>query len=179
MAAYVKTGQGRQRKGAYFKCETCGEEFYVFPSYLKKSQEGGFQIRFCSRKCINKTGENNPFWGKKHSKAAKKKMSEHPNRPKFLAGEANPNFTRYGTEFGFRGSRALWWRKYLIETVGKCERCSMDDTRILNLHHVDRDRSHNERENLKLLCWNCHALEHYEAKDGFYHFLVHGKERAT
>jgi 5-methylcytosine-specific restriction endonuclease McrA len=179
MTVYIKTAQGKKRRGAYFRCESCGDEFYVSPSYVRKSKENGTRIRFCSMKCYDKKGEKNPFFGGKHSKKSIQKMKDHPNRSRFFAGDLNPNFTRFGTEFGFRGSRSLWWRKYLLETVGKCEKCGMNDKRILNLHHKDRNRSNNIRENLSLLCWNCHALDHYEAKDGYYHFFGHGSREET
>ena len=162
--------QRKNRRGAYFKCETCGEEFYAMPSEIKKATARGSTLRYCSMGCYDKTGANNPFWGKSHSKEATAKMVAHPNRPRFTA-ENNPNFVRFGVEYGFKGSRSKWWRKYLLETIGRCEVCGFSDTRVLNLHHIDRDRSNNVRENLKLLCWNCHAIDHHEAKDGFYHFF--------
>jgi HNH endonuclease len=56
--------------------------------------------------------------------------------------------------------------------MAKCERCGYNDIpRILVLHHKDRDRTNNERENLEVLCPNCHATEHVnELKDGWTHF---------
>src|SRR6267378_1265270 len=103
MTGYVKSPQAKKRRGIYFRCETCAEEFYVFPSYIRKSKKHGTRIRFCSIKCYNKSGINNPFYGGKHSRKSIEKMMDHPNRPKFLAGKLNPNFTRFGTEYGFRG----------------------------------------------------------------------------
>ncbi len=53
--------------------------------------------------------------------------------------------------------------------VGCCERCGYDDcVEILVIHHKDRDRCNNIRKNLEVLCPNCHAVEHYDAKDGWY-----------
>ena len=171
MDYYSKAPQKKRRRGKYFKCETCGDEFYVMPSHVKKSVENGTRIRFCSMKCYVRTGDKNPFWGRRHSAESVKKMVAHPDRPRFLAGDLNPNFVKYGAEFGFRGSRARWWREHLLKEIGKCEECGFSDKRILTLHHVDRDRSNNVRENVKLLCWNCHATDHFEAKDGAYHFF--------
>lgn len=43
----------------------------------------------------------------------------------------------------------------------KCERCGFNDhPHILGIHHKDRDRNNNLRENLEVLCPNCHSLEH-------------------
>lgn len=47
------------------------------------------------------------------------------------------------------------------ERGARCERCEFDaEPKILQVHHRDRDRSNNTRENLELLCPNCHALDH-------------------
>jgi len=48
-----------------------------------------------------------------------------------------------------------------------CERCGYSKYEILNVHHKDRDRKHNELKNLELLCPNCHAEEHYMENSWF------------
>lgn len=50
----------------------------------------------------------------------------------------------------------------LIEVRGpRCERCGFAKLEILHVHHKDRNREHNELDNLELICPNCHAEEHY------------------
>jgi 5-methylcytosine-specific restriction endonuclease McrA len=40
----------------------------------------------------------------------------------------------------------------------------------LTVHHKDRNRKNNTRENLEILCPICHAIEHlHEHKDGWKH----------
>lgn len=46
----------------------------------------------------------------------------------------------------------------LIEKKGKCDLCSKTDK--LELHHLDYNRYHNNPENLKLLCRECHINWH-------------------
>ena len=59
----------------------------------------------------------------------------------------------------------------LIEERGhKCENCNLEkwlDLPIsLELHHIDGDRSNNTKENLKLLCPNCHSYtDNYGSKN--------------
>lgn len=171
MGIHITAEQKKNRRGAYFTCATCGKEFYVYPSYLRKAAKRGVDPKYCSMKCYDRTGDNNPFWGKNHKTESIKKMTENPNRPKFKTGEGNPNFVRFGEEYGFLGSRKDWWREKLIREVGQCEKCGFSDERILTLHHKDRNPRHNKRENLMLLCWNCHALEHWDGQDGMYHFM--------
>ena len=53
-------------------------------------------------------------------------------------------------------------KRRLIEERGhECERCGYEKTEILNVHHKNRDRSHNDLSNLELICPNCHGEEHY------------------
>jgi hypothetical protein len=70
-----------------------------------------------------------------------------------------------GKEFlpfeGLKASKAIKFR--LIKERGhNCERCGLhtwQDIQItLELEHTDGNNRNNERDNLKLLCPNCHAL---------------------
>lgn len=74
--------------GQFYKirCDACGDE-----SVYSKRQARGGSRKFCSRSCINKnrkhsdewknemssrlSGQNNPFWGKKHSDLIREKIS--------------------------------------------------------------------------------------------------------
>ena len=47
----------------------------------------------------------------------------------------------------------------------KCVKCGDNDSRILAVHHIDKDRENNKKENLIYLCMNCHFLVHrYDEK---------------
>ena len=49
----------------------------------------------------------------------------------------------------------------------KCERCGYDKhPEILVVHHRDRNRKNGTKENLELLCPNCHEEEHLLNNDG-------------
>lgn len=158
-----------KRRGAYFLCITCGDEFYAFPSYIKKCKARGSLPKYCGMKCYDKSDEKNPFFGKAHTDDSIKKMSESTSRSRFKSGEGNPNFTRFGEEFV--GKSFHWIREKIFKTVGRCQHCGIDDHRLLTVHHKDRNRKNNDITNLVLLCWNCHALEHWKGKDGMYHFM--------
>ena len=55
------------------------------------------------------------------------------------------------------------FKKQLIEQRGECcEMCSKNP--CSNLHHIDRDRSNNNPENLMLLCKSCHIEQHKELR---------------
>ena len=71
-----------------------------------------------------------------------------------------------------KGERLKDWSDYtrvkaikphLIKERGHmCEDCKRSDWMgqqiVLEVHHIDGDRTHNQPENLQLLCPNCHAL---------------------
>lgn len=163
---YLTSKQGNSRRtGAYFNCKTCGREFYVYPSRLRRISKGGGNIQFCSMKCYDKTGKNNPMYGRKQKVESLKKTAEHPNRHVFTA-ENNPNFSRFGSASGFEGKSFQWWRDKLRNEITECERCGFLDKRAFTIHHKDRDRKNNNRDNLEVLCWNCHMIEHHKDKDG-------------
>lgn len=54
-------------------------------------------------------------------------------------------------------------KKFLVsERDHKCEECGLTEWRgvqiVLELHHKDGNRLNNEKENLQLLCCNCHSI---------------------
>lgn len=49
----------------------------------------------------------------------------------------------------------------------KCEKCGYNKfPEILVVHHKDRNRKNGAKDNLKLLCPNCHEEEHFLSVDG-------------
>lgn len=153
--------ESRKRQGKWLICQTCRQKFYVYPCRIKKGM-----VKFCGMKCYRKDGDFNPFHGKKHSVNSIQKMVTNPNRVRFGLGKQNPNHMRYGEYFS--GSSLHWWQRNLKRTIGKCEKCGFSDKRILHVHHINKNRKENIRDNLILLCPNCHALIHYLDKSGLY-----------
>ncbi len=51
--------------------------------------------------------------------------------------------------------------RLLHQRGGTCEVCTYDISKILEVHHIDRNKENNELKNLKLLCPNCHSEEHH------------------
>ena len=59
-------------------------------------------------------------------------------------------------------------RRDMIKSCNRCNYKEVPD--ILVVHHIDRDRTNNDLNNLEILCPNCHAIEHYsENKKGWGH----------
>jgi hypothetical protein len=161
----------KKRNGEYHKCESCGEEFYIRPCYIRKAIKMGCPIRFCSMECYDKNGDKNPFWGKTFSPEVREKRKNNPNIPKFKTGKDNPNFIRFGEAYGYKGISKNWWQRKLLREISKCELCGYPDKRALCIHHKDKNPKNNARENLIMLCWNCHAIIHFEDRSGIYNNL--------
>ena len=80
-----------------------------------------------------------------------------------------------------RGKQLKDWSDYtrpsnlkphiIKERGNKCESCNLTEwlevETKLELHHIDGDRTHNEPENLKLLCPNCHSVTDSWRKPNF------------
>lgn len=155
-----------RRKGGYVTCETCGKEFYVTRARLRQVQRQGASIRYCSMACYQKEGDKNPFWGKRHKEETKVKWVENPNRYVFASGKANPNYRRW-EYVPYKRQHPSSARRVLRLEVKLCSRCGWNEAlECLQVHHKDRDETNNAKENLEVLCPNCHELEHFRSKDG-------------
>ena len=54
-------------------------------------------------------------------------------------------------------------KRWLLEERGhRCESCNLTEWLgqqiVLTLDHIDGNSDNNQKENLRLICWNCHAL---------------------
>ncbi len=71
----------------------------------------------------------------------------------FRSGKDNPNYIDGKTSY----------RKLAISKLGAfCGECGYNSNeKVLEVHHIDKDRSNNNISNLIVLCANCHKLKHY------------------
>lgn len=164
--------QKRNRKGYYLDCETCGREFYIFPSRLRRTKKDGIP-RFCSMGCYDKHGEKNPFHGKRHSIETRERWIGSALRSALGRRRAVQVIDQNKNIIGCKK------KEMFISEKGKCERCGFGDLRVLIIHHKDRNRKNNNRMNLEVICPNCHFLEHYLAKDGMYSLRSGGSLRCA
>lgn len=80
-----------------------------------------------------------------------KSCANSMNNKLFKSGEKHPNYKT--------GISA--YRKLKITDGCKCEDCGNKDVRVLEVHHLDRNRKNNKVENLVVLCANCHLIRHH------------------
>lgn len=120
-------------------CSDCAKEFVTSAGM----QSHWKQVHDPHRKIVNRRGQNNPHFGcKGKNQFSTRVLSEIP-------------WEKLGS-----GSR----RQLLLEEAGyACTQCGYNKTRecgglILEIDHKDGNHKNNSRENLRVLCPNCHAL---------------------
>lgn len=119
-------------------CSYCNTTFYKSISKMQNSKSG---LYFCSRTCKD---------------TAQK-----------LGGIKEIQPPHYGVSL--RGNSSTYRRIAFTAYGKKCNRCDYNKhPEILEVHHIDRNRSNNTETNLEVLCPNCHNEEHFLAKDGRY-----------
>jgi len=115
-------------------CEVCRQTFKVKASHAKKR-------RFCSLDCkaeYQRTafiGKGNPFYGRRHSKDSRRKISINHFR---LYGKDNPNWRGGVTEFKLlirKSKRYQQWRKAVYRRDGYRSTLSGKKGQELAAHH--------------------------------------------
>jgi len=120
-------------------CALCGITFERLVGHTVKARHG---IHFCSRKCKD-VGQ------------------------RLESGITAIHPYHYGTADDLDSDtyRQLAFRHH----PARCNRCGYNRFKsVLRVHHIDRDRSNRDPNNLEILCPTCHEEEHYLAGDGLY-----------
>ena len=140
-------------------CRRCGKLFNVKPSH-KKSGEG----KYCSRACsdagrrrgrvINCANCQNPFYATRKQMRLSKSRLNFCKRSCYFNFQTGQNHPRW--KYGENAYLPLMKKKR--EQI--CNRCGIQHTRVLIVHHIDKNRKNNVLSNLVWLCRNCHHLVH-------------------
>lgn len=139
------------------KCSICGKEIYRRPKEIESGQV------FCSVKCAGIGCRK-----EKPCTVCKKLILSSLNKK--TCSRACANIQRTGIKYHLGSPRdKVKYQKglklrLLKERGNRCERCNYDKYEILQVHHKDRNRNHNELNNLELICPNCHYEEHFLEK---------------
>ena len=151
------------------KCKICSKEFYGKPYFLKIGQ-----AKYCSQQCMrigSKTGKivkchscgKDAYKTQKALRVSKSKTyfctksCQTKWRNSVFVGSKHANWKE--GEFAYRS--VLGRNK--IPRI--CVLCRTDDSRVLAVHHIDKDRRNNNVNNLAWLCNNCHFLVHHYEKE--------------
>lgn len=155
----------------YVNCKICSSEFYAKPRHLKIGWG-----KFCSKKCQFQGQRNGTLIGCalcgkliyrtpknfRHSKSnsffCDKSCFATWKNQNLIVGARHANW-----KHGENAYRNIMKRSRRTQV---CSRCEIEDSRVLIVHHIDRNRKNNDLSNLMWLCHNCHFLEHHPTAAG-------------
>jgi hypothetical protein len=158
-----KTGENRI-------CEACGKQYYVSGWRLKKGNS-----RFCSLDCLNKKqylGNTHDFECVTCGKKCQFPPSRRKTRKKYCSRQCKDVTAISRKECSRDAMRKNRLKKNHISSSAlrktvfsikncECEICGYNEYDFcIDLHHIDKDPSNNEIENIAVLCCICHKKFH-------------------
>jgi len=149
----------------YVNCQICAGKFYAKPRHLKRGWG-----KYCSQKC-QYIGMQKGIYVK--CKTCSKEVRKTPND--FKRSKSGNFFCDKSCQTIWRnkhyiGPKSTNWKNGIgsyreilsrVELPKICVLCKTADTRVLAVHHLDKNRNNNNIENLIWLCCNCHFLVHH------------------
>jgi 5-methylcytosine-specific restriction endonuclease McrA len=145
-------------------CKNCQKAFYAKPSWIKNGE--GI---YCSRVCQSAGRRRGVVilcfvCGKEKYK--QKKALDRSKSGYYFCSKAC-SLVWHNSEFkeqkhGNWKHGTFAYRRILERShrPAQCVLCTISDTDILLVHHIDKNRKNNHLENLAWLCHNCHHLVH-------------------
>jgi hypothetical protein len=161
------------------KCLICNYEFYVKPSHQLRGWG-----RYCSTKCRTKSQFKGNifdcFTCKKNVYRSPLAIKKSKSGNYFCNKKCQ---TIWRNKILYSGENHFFWkngesayRRILKSSKRKeiCLLCNTKDSRILIVHHLDKNRKNNDLKNLVWLCYNCHYLVHHfrELKDRLLNLII-------
>lgn len=141
------------------KCKKCGKDFEPVKGL----------VNYCSLECRNSRSWSEEDKNKKSisAKSSEKVMIVNRNRPedywKKIGEIRKENHRKQILESDYKdlSFESLRFR-ILYEQENKCNKCGLDEwlgqDLVLELEHKDGNNKNNNRDNLEMICPNCHSL---------------------
>lgn len=165
--------KGRTIKKPCIICNT------VFDAEIKELNRGN--AKFCGRECFHKHRKQNKKPKEPNCKCAQCEKPIYKRPSKIKASKSGLVFCdrackeaaqKIGGIKEIQPSHYTNVRKNYRVTAKEnlpncCAECGYDKyPEVLQVHHIDRDRSNNDIENLVILCPTCHEVDHFLSNDG-------------
>lgn len=145
------------------QCSVCGKSFDKETKKVNEALKNGWKF-YCSNECRSHRGSTlckcancgKEIW--KQNSAIKSSKSGNVFCSRSCATSFNNTFYKVGDNHPqYRDGRSAYRIRAFQFYEHKCLVCGWnEDERILEAHHIDENRQHNEIENLCLLCPTCH-----------------------
>jgi 5-methylcytosine-specific restriction endonuclease McrA len=159
---------GKRRRGKVSTCECCGNEFV---GMLNR------EARFCGCDCARiasrkRVALNCDFCGKQFDRAISKSRTELSFCSRLCKEKAqsdfhNDKFSSLHLSHYTGGNCPSALRGiFMKEEMFACKDCGITQKFLLHIHHIDGDRANSDRDNIEILCCNCHAKRHLVMKNG-------------
>ncbi len=180
---YIILKNGRKRKATMVTCLYCGKEFLKANNQIKLKQN-----HYCGNKCllnaIQKKRKENvktqpdvfcAYCGKKIERKhfSKTKSGLHfCNRIcKGKACKIDGNCPEIRPAH-YGNSETMYRDKMQTELTVGCIDCGEKRNYMLHVHHIDGDRSNNDKSNLEVVCGNCHIKRHMVFTNNEWHYCA-------
>lgn len=111
------------------------------------------------------TGAKNPFYGKAHTPEARERISERLSGRNGSGWRGGTPMSPYGTAFTRKFKKLI--RERDNYTCQRCGKTQEDDGRVLQVHHLDHDKMHNDPTNLVTSCGSCNVWASYHRDEPF------------
>lgn len=138
-------------------CKQCKKEFITY-------KDGDY----CSITCYHAKR-----WG-----SGKCKVCGEPSKTRYCSDKCRNDYWNKN-EYQLLKKKRFWERKLEVikKLGGKCKICGLDDIRVLDINHIDRDKKDKHKnyswlkrlqnwegdlDNIEILCANCHRKHTWE-----------------
>ena len=170
MQKYILCSDGKKRKCVTIICDFCGKEHH---SRIRPSRNK--QVKYCSQQCAAKANSNRVSltcsWCKSEFTRAKSKTTTSKSKLYFCTRKCKDEAQKLGgikeiqpPHFGT--SQIVDYRAMFDESELICARCKYKEFICsIDIHHIDKDRTNNNKSNLIPLCSCCHMALHRGAWD--------------
>ncbi len=122
------------------------------------------------RMCIanrrnSRPGLLNPFYGRTHTEESRKRMSDALTKERHPGWRGGASTLPYGPEFTRKFKHLIRQRdNYICQRCGKTQE---QEGRVLQVHHLDHDKQHNDPSNLVASCGSCNVWASYHRDQPF------------
>lgn len=162
LSTYIDNdSERRKRSFTLLSCDVCGKERIIQTRFIA-SFEGK---HWCDRGCMSvlkgtAIKSSCAHCGKEFIRS-RSKLSKPKSGLSFCNKKCKDAASLYLEEirpehYSDKNYRDRAFRAY----APICMECGFSNIKALEVHHIDRDRSNNKLSNLKILCANCHRIEH-------------------
>ena len=146
-------------------CNACKQDFQIPNSEYKRTKDKNKNF-YCSRKCFQQfhlkkqevcCSSCEKIFLKKHSEILKS-LNHFCSRSCSISFS---NKKRLGSNHpNWKDTPNQYREKALRNYEQKCFFCNYNIVEVLQVHHIDHNRSNNKLDNLVLLCPTCHVEVH-------------------